>query len=141
METGLVTWGARLLAALALLCPLGAPARAGAPDPGSPEFPAYVMRKIDDQYRGERSHGIMKMELKTRDWERTMTAEAWSLGRDYSLVRILEPLKEKGTATLKARSDLFTFLNKTGRTIKITSGMMGGSWMGCHFTNDSIKLV
>ena len=67
-----------------------------------------------------------------------MSLETWSLGKQYSLVRILEPKKEKGTATLKADKDLFTYLSKTGRTIKITSGMMGASWMGSHFTNDDL---
>jgi len=109
-----------------------------APDPQSPEFPTYVMAKIDDLYRGLRSHGTMEMNVKTRHWERSMTLESWSLGRDYSLVRILKPKKEKGSATLKAKDDLFMYLNKTGRTIKITSGMMGGSWMGSHFTNDDL---
>ncbi|MGB1013448.1 MAG: outer membrane lipoprotein-sorting protein, partial [Nannocystaceae bacterium] len=53
-------------------------------------------------------------------------------------VRILEPKKERGTATLKANEDLFSYLSKTGRTVKITGAMMGGSWMGSHFTNDDL---
>ena len=108
------------------------------PDPRSPEFPAYAMRKLDDLYRGASSQGVMEMKVKTKHWTRTMAMESWSLGTDYTLVRILKPLKEKGTATLKAKNDLFIYLNKTGRTIKITSGMMGGSWMGSHFTNDDL---
>ena len=67
-----------------------------------------------------------------------MTMEAWSLGTDYSLVRILEPKKERGTATLKAKTDLFTYLSKTGRTVKISGASMGGSWMGSHYTNDDL---
>jgi len=108
------------------------------PDPDSKEFITYVMNKIDDQYRRNNSHGIMEMEVKTKHWTRTLSMEAWALGRDYSLVRILKPKKERGTATLKAKNDLFTYLSKTGRTIKISSGMMGGSWMGSHFTNDDL---
>ncbi len=104
----------------------------------SDEFPTYVMKKIDDQYRGARSRGIMEMKVKTKHWTRKMELESWSLGENYSLMRILKPRKEKGSATLKAKNDLFTYLNKTGRTIKITSGMMGGSWMGSHFTNDDL---
>ncbi|RLB62750.1 MAG: outer membrane lipoprotein-sorting protein [Deltaproteobacteria bacterium] len=130
-----------ILALLAALLTVGlSPALAWAapPDPSSPAFGAYVMSKLDDQYRGEKSHAKMAMEIKTEHWTRKLTMEAWSLGQDYSLVRILKPRKEKGTATLKAKKDLFTYLNKTGRTIKISSGMMGGSWMGSHFTNDDL---
>lgn len=109
-----------------------------APGPDSPEFPAYVMQKIDDQHRGEKSHGVMEMKIKTEHWTRSLKLESWSLGTKYSLVRILAPKKEKGTATLKAKKDLFTYLSKTRKTIKITSGMMGGAWMGSHFTNDDL---
>ena len=109
-----------------------------APAPSSPEFPRYVMRQVDDMYRGQKSHGTMRMEVKTKHWTRSMLLESWSLGEEYSLVRILEPKKERGTATLKAKQDLFTYLNKTGRTVKITSGMMGGAWMGSHFSNDDL---
>ena len=130
---------------LGCLCTLvmmvGLPARAQsekAPDPSAPDFGVYVMERVDDQYRESKSHGVMEMKVKTKHWTRAMSMEAWSLGREYSLVRILKPKKEKGNATLKARNDLFTYLSKTGRTIKITSGMMGGSWMGSHFTNDDL---
>lgn len=109
-----------------------------APDPSSKEFGAYIMDTIDDQYRDSKSHGVFEMQVKTKHWTRKMKMESWSLGQDYSLVRLLEPKKEKGNATLKAKNDLFTYLNKTGRTVKITSGMMGGSWMGSHFTNDDL---
>jgi outer membrane lipoprotein-sorting protein len=129
-----------VLTLVALLLP--APALAGkadkAPSPDSPEFGAYVMGRIDDMYRGDSSQGVMEMKVQTKHYKRSMTMESWSMGKDYSLVRILRPRKEKGTATLKAKNDLFIYLNKTSRTIKITSGMMGGSWMGSHFTNDDL---
>ncbi len=54
------------------------------------------------------------------------------------IARILEPKKERGSATLKAGNELFTYLSKTGRTIKISGTMMGASWMGSHFTNDDL---
>lgn len=96
------------------------------------------MQRIDDLHRGRRSHAVLSMEVVTRHWERSLTLESYSLGAEYSLVRILSPKKERGTATLKVDSDLFTYLSNTDRTIKITSGMMGASWMGSHFTNDDL---
>ena len=128
--------GAAVVAGLALL-----PAAAwAAPRPAadSPEFGPWVMDHIDDMHRGTSSHGVLSMTVKTEHWTRTLSMESWSRGEDYSLVRILEPKKERGTATLKARDDLFTFLSKTGRTIKITGAMLGGSWMGSHFTNNDL---
>ncbi len=108
------------------------------PPPDSPKFVPYVLDRIDDMYRGSKSQGVMEMKIKTKHWTRTLKMESWAMGKDYSLVRILKPKKERGTATLKAKKNLFVYLNKTGRTIKITSGMMGGSWMGSHFTNNDL---
>jgi hypothetical protein len=128
--------GLALAGGLALLP--GGPASAAPPSPGDPEFASYLLDRVDDLHRGQSSHALMHMDVKTSRWERSMSMEAWSLGEDYSLVRILEPKKERGTATLKADGDLFTYLSKTGRTIKISGASMGGSWMGSHFTNDDL---
>jgi outer membrane lipoprotein-sorting protein len=78
------------------------------------------------------------MEVVTENWEREMTMELWSLGTDYSLVRLRAPRKEAGTATLMADDDIWNYLPKVDRTIKIPSSMMGGAWMGSHFTNDDL---
>lgn len=111
---------------------------AAPPAPDDPGFAEYVLNRVDDVHRGRSSHGILGMRVKTKRWEREMSMEAWSLGEEYSLIRILSPKKERGTATLKADKDLFTYLSKTGRTIKISGASMGGSWMGSHFTNDDL---
>ena len=54
------------------------------------------------------------------------------------LARILYPRKEAGTATLRTENNIWNYLPKVDRTIKIPSSMMGGSWMGSHFTNDDL---
>ncbi|PRQ10148.1 outer membrane lipoprotein-sorting protein [Enhygromyxa salina] len=111
---------------------------AAPPSPSDPAFGAYLLTQLDDLHRGKSSHALVSMHVKTARWERSMSMEAWSVGEDYSLIRILEPKKERGTATLKSNKDLYTFLSKTGRTIKISGASMGGSWMGSHFTNDDL---
>jgi outer membrane lipoprotein-sorting protein len=97
-----------------------------------------ILNRIDDLWRGESSHAIITMRIQTENYSREMRLEGWSKGKDKSLVRILEPLKEKGTATLKSGTNVYTYLPKTDRTIRLTSGMMMGSWMGSHFTNDDL---
>ncbi|MEM7158045.1 MAG: outer membrane lipoprotein-sorting protein [Myxococcota bacterium] len=129
--------GATAAAVAVLALPLPSWA-AEAPAPGSPEFGPWVMNRLDDMHRGRSSHGVMSMTVKTEHWTRNLSMETWSRGEDYSLVRILAPKKEKGTATLKNGEDLFTYLAKTGRTVKISGAMMGGAWMGSHFTNNDL---
>lgn len=62
----------------------------------------------------------------------------WSLGTDYALIRILSPRKDAGTATLRAGNDIWNYLPRVDRTIKIPTSLMGASWMGSHFTNDDL---
>ncbi|MDH3354495.1 MAG: outer membrane lipoprotein-sorting protein [Chromatiales bacterium] len=97
-----------------------------------------ILKGIDDLWRGDSSHAIFSMHVRTEHYQRTMQMEAWSKGKDKSLVKILKPLKEKGTASLKSGKHLYSYLPRTDRTIRLTSGMMMGSWMGSHFTNDDL---
>ena len=61
-----------------------------------------------------------------------------SQGTQNALVRIQQPKKEAGTATLKVDNNIWNYLPKVSRTIKIPSSMMMASWMGSHFTNDDL---
>lgn len=110
---------------------------ASAPSDSSQELRSLLDR-IDDMWRGRQSQALVTMQVKTEHYERTMKMEAWSQGKERSLIRILSPRKEKGTATLKSGSDIYTYLPKTDRTIRLGSGMMSSSWMGSHFTNDDL---
>ncbi len=127
-----------LLLGIAATSLLPGAAWAEPPADSDPGFAVYVMNRLDDLFRGKSSHGRSSMEVKTEHFTRTLEMEAWSKGTEYSLIRILSPKKEAGMATLKAGNDLFSYLNKTGRTIKITGGMLGASWMGSHFDNDDL---
>lgn len=97
-----------------------------------------LLAEIDDLWRGQSSHAITRMQVKTEHYTRTMRIEGWSKGKEKTLLRIIEPLREKGTATLKSGNHIYTYLPKTDRTIKLSSGMMMGSWMGSHLTNDDL---
>lgn len=92
----------------------------------------------DDAQRGESSEAIMRMEVKTSRYSRTMKMKAVSKGTENSLVTILEPAKDAGVSTLKVGENLWNYLPKVDRTMKVPAGMMSGSWMGSHFSNDDL---
>ena len=68
--------------------------------------PIEIIDRVEQLYRGESSRGTTTMEIVTENWDREITMEVWSLGNDYSLVRIQAPAREAGTATLKADQDI-----------------------------------
>jgi outer membrane lipoprotein-sorting protein len=111
---------------------------AGAPSSGHAQDPVEIMDRIDRLLRGESSHGLVTMEITTEHWSRSLEMEVWSLGTEHSLVRVTEPPREAGTATLKAGQEVWNYLPRVDRTIKVPPSLMMGSWMGSHFTNDDL---
>lgn len=97
-----------------------------------------ILETIDDLWRSTASAAKLRMVVQTAQYTRTMVMEGWTKGKEKSLIRIVSPLKEKGTVSLKDGSTMYTYLPKTDRVIRLTSGMMMGSWMGSHFTNDDL---
>ena len=67
-----------------------------------------------------------------------MTMRAWTKGDDRSLVRVLEPRKDRGNGTLTDDDNMWTFSPKVNRVIKVPSSMMGQSWMGSDFSNKDV---
>ena len=100
--------------------------------------PQQIIERVDRVMRGDSSHGVSRMHIVTEHWERELQMEMWSMGTEYSLVRVQAPAKEAGTATLMADKDIWNYLPKVDRTIKIPASMMSGAWMGSHFTNDDL---
>lgn len=99
---------------------------------------AEVVRHIDEMYRAAASRASIEMQVVTPDWQRTLSLQAWSEGMEKTFIRIEKPAREKGVATLRIGSEMWNFLPKTNKVIKIPPSMMMSSWMGSDFTNDDL---
>ena len=97
-----------------------------------------LVRKIDALYRSATSVADMEMQIVTPHWERTLSLRVWTKGMDKTFIRIDAPKKEKGVTTLRIRNEMWNYLPKTNKVIKVPPSMMMGSWMGSDFTNDDL---
>ena len=97
-----------------------------------------IVRDAIDHWRGLSSYTEITMVIHRPDWERSMTMRAWTKGQDKSLVRVVEPKKDRGNGTLMDKKNMWSFSPKINRVIKIPSSMMGQSWMGSDFSNKDI---
>jgi len=97
-----------------------------------------VVKDAINHWRGLASDSVMTMVIHRPDWERAMTMRAWTKGDDRSLVRVLEPKKDRGNGTLTDDNSMWSFSPKVNRVIKIPSSMMGQSWMGSDFSNKDV---
>ena len=110
-----------MLKLIALLSVLWSPAHAA--DPSVED----LLNATDDIQRGASSVAVIEMAVKTSRYERTVKLKAWSKGEDKSLIVIEAPTKDKGIATLKSGDNIWNYLPKVDRVVKVPAGMMSGS--------------
>ncbi len=116
---------------------LAAPALAQEPI-SDEELARELLDGTDDMQRGDSSTATVTMNVKTARFSRSISMQSWSKGEEKSLIRITAPAKEAGVTTLKVGENIWNYLPKVDRTMKVPAGMMSGSWMGSHFSNDDL---
>ena len=97
-----------------------------------------ILTHLDDLYRSKSSTSRMEIRVVSRRTTRTLRLKAWSRGEEEVLVVIEEPAREAGTATLRVGDNLWNYLPRIARTIRVPPAMMLGPWMGTDFTNDDL---
>lgn len=97
-----------------------------------------IIKEIDQLYRSKTSYSELEMEIVTPHWQRTLAMYGWSEGLHKTFIRITSPKKEDGVATLRIGNEMWNYLPKTNKIIKIPPSMMMSSWMGSDFTNDDL---
>ncbi len=121
-----------------LVIPLGLLGCLFSPLTANAQSAREIIDLVDQLWRGESSIARITMDIRTENWDRSLTLRAWSLGTEHTLIRVEAPQKEAGTATLRADQEVWNYLPRVDRTLKLPSSMMAGSWMGSHFTNDDL---
>jgi len=97
-----------------------------------------IVKRIDKLYRSNTSYSKMEMLIETPHWKRTLVMEGWTEGMEKIFIRILSPKKDKNISTLKIGNQMWNYLPKVNKIIKIPPSMMMSSWMGSDFTNDDL---
>ncbi len=97
-----------------------------------------IVRKANDLMRGSSTYTEFSMTIEKPEWSRTVEMKAWSLEPDYSLVYVTAPARDRGSVTLKRKTEVWSWLPSVQRVIKIPPSMMLQSWMGSDFTNDDL---
>jgi len=130
----------RLLVTFAALTALAASLPAQTDDTINQTDPKVrkIIEEIDRLYRSKTSYSELEMEIVTPHWQRTLSMYGWSEGMDKTFIRITEPKKENGVGTLRIENEMWNYLPKTNKVIKVPPSMMMSSWMGSDFTNDDL---
>ena len=97
-----------------------------------------VVKYFEDLYRSDSSISVAKLTVTKPRRKRTLEMKIWTRGEEKALIVIRNPARERGTATLKVDKNLWNYLPRIKRTIRIPPSMMLASWMGSDFTNDDL---
>jgi outer membrane lipoprotein-sorting protein len=97
-----------------------------------------VVEYFEDLYRSDSSISVARLTVTKPRSKRTLEMKIWTRGEDKALIVIRQPARERGTATLKVDKNLWNYLPRIKRTIRIPPSMMLASWMGSDFTNDDL---
>ena len=97
-----------------------------------------AVKYFEDLYRADASISEADLTVTTSRNTRTMSMKIWTKGEEKALIVIQGPPREKGTATLKVDKNLWNYLPRIKRTIRIPPSMMLAAWMGSDFTNDDL---
>ncbi len=97
-----------------------------------------IMKKIDNNQRGQNISMQMSMKITAMGHTRTMKMQTWSKGTKKSFVKTLYPPKDRGITFLNLDNQMWQYIPKIERTIKIPPSMMLQNWMGSDITNDDM---
>ncbi len=97
-----------------------------------------LLRGMDEMFESTGTIARMEVTIVTPRKTRTMRLRFWGKDDDQALIVIDAPPRDAGTATLKVGDNLWNYLPKISRTIRVPPSMMMGSWMGSDMTNDDL---
>lgn len=88
--------------------------------------------------RGDSSRGRLTMTIETPEWKRSLEVEGWNKDRSYAFIVLRAPAKERGNTTLRRKNEMWVWMPKVERVIKIPPTMMHSAWQGSDFTYEDI---
>ncbi|HIJ79650.1 MAG: outer membrane lipoprotein-sorting protein [Desulfobulbaceae bacterium] len=108
------------------------------PQAGAAITAAEIIKKVEDNLNGETARLAIAMTVKTSRTQRTVRLESFSIGTDKSFIRIAYPKKDEGITFLKVDKQMWQYVPRIEKIIKIPASMMQQSWMGSDFSNDDL---
>lgn len=98
-----------------------------------------IIQRMIETMRRDANVAHYEMTIQRPAWSRSVRLKAWDDRKhERFFVRILEPPKDAGTSFLRIRYNLWNYLPKVEKVLKIPPSMMLQSWMGSDFSNDDL---
>jgi outer membrane lipoprotein-sorting protein len=97
-----------------------------------------IIEKADNKRLGKTSTSTMSLKIIRPKWTRELDLKLWTKGNDLMMIQITGPARDQGTAFLKRGDEIYNWIPRIERSIKLPPSSMLQSWMGSDFTNDDL---
>lgn len=97
-----------------------------------------IINRLEENLRGKDLYAKMEIIVKTKRHTRSMLIESWGKGKKKNFTKILAPSRDQGITFLNLDKQMWQYVPKIERIIKIPASMMLQSWMGTDITNDDM---
>jgi outer membrane lipoprotein-sorting protein len=97
-----------------------------------------IIKKLDENFRGKSIYMQLSMKVVSMGHERVMKMQSYSHGTKKSFVKIIYPPRDEGITFLSLDKEMWQYVPKIERIIKIPPSMMLQRWMGSDITNDDM---
>lgn len=97
-----------------------------------------IVKKMDQKMRGNTSIAVASMKIIRPTWSRTIQFKYWSKTHNYNMILITSPARDAGSAFLRRDREIWNWVPRISRVVKLPPSMMMQSWMGSDFKNDDL---
>ncbi len=97
-----------------------------------------IIQQADDKRMGNTSQSTIFLTVTRPNWTREMAIKTWTKGKEYLMILINEPKRDKGTTFLKRGKEFWNWIPRIERNVKLPPSAMAQAWMGSDFSNDDL---
>ncbi len=97
-----------------------------------------IVKKAYEKNEGNSQYAEMTMQIVRPKWQRQISFKVATLGKEYSMVLITEPAKDRGQTFLKVENEMWMWNPQISRIVKLGPSMMSQGWMNSDYSNDEL---
>ncbi len=101
-----------------------------------------ILKKAEQKVSSTSVIAEMDITITRPRWTKNMSLKTWAKGTEYAVAYITVPDRDKGTVYLKSGNDVYNYLPKIKKTVKLPATLLSQNWMGTDMsTDDLVKLT
>lgn len=89
-----------------------------------------ILDRVRTTREGDSFHAVVRLEITFAGATKIHVVEVWTLGDEYAMLRVLEPVADTGSGYLQIGDDLWYYSPVVGSAIKLPSMLLGDALFG-----------